>query len=597
MYLIPRRIHRVLRELHRPACRFCPNYSIGDLCFLVFFLVIEVVICINPIVNAARGDSLSEIGRSMGSPVQWNMAGLLIPLTKRVSPMLVLLNVPFERGVRFHRWVAYAAIITTILHFFFLVFDNDMAEFSNVAGLIAMGSFLLIFLTSLEIVRRTLYELFFRVHVSFALLAYIFAMIHQSAGGLIARCAAPAVLYLGDLALRMFITVRRRGVLLHCTTICPDMQKVVHWEVLVERGKGVFVEAGQYAYLYVPSLAWAQMHPFSVAYARQLTRDDETVDEDLKKYLASMPPEDKSQCVVLGFFVRELGNYTLKFPEVQSLSKSKHPRVWVDGPFGSCALDLSQYKTFVMIAGGIGITSIISFWNSVVLADNPRSYSVYNAKFHPEAEVIPQDDLSTAPSLLKPMDTASHSTDPPNLVHPPASAPPKTLAATATPSAAPSASRAASGRRPRNISVSLHWTLRGCDIGLATAVLERLLIAPQTGTLGPVLRIHIHVTQPRQAPEEALKELNILIARFPAVMVTLCLQGHRIAPDIVLSTAVKECSACPPDLERTLRVGVLACGPTGLLTDVRAAGCVLTNKPIPPYDKVVFDVHTESFAL
>ncbi|KAF0852164.1 mitochondrial ferric reductase [Andalucia godoyi] len=534
MFLIPRKLYPLLRILHKPVSAVLPNLSLGDVLFLFVFIAVEYAVCASAIKKL-------DFGKSLGSAIQWNMAFLLLPVTKRVSPLLVIANIPFERAVRFHRWIAYVTIIITLLHFFFLVFNNNMADFSNIAGLISMSSFLAMFLTSLAVMRRRVYDSFMKIHYVLAPTAYVFAIIHQDASGLILRCIAPFLVFLADWISRFFLVVRRKATIISTNLVSREgEQRIVQWEIVVENvGHETFRTPGQYVYLYIPSLKWSQMHPFSIAYTRECN-DEERLHSDISNGA-------RSTRTVLGFFIRDLGSYTAEMTKLKVENPAERPRVWVDGPFGSCALDISAYKNFVMIAGGVGITSILNYWNVIV---RTASRSTYTAIKLTENAVVDEDQATT---------TTQHSA-----------------------------------------SLAAYWTVKACDVLFAISVLRKMQLptlylseASDNKAPNPSFKITLHFTRLAGIRDDEVDELRRCISELTNIAVDVVFGTNRVAITELLAQAVVDGVAA--DCKKTARFAVLACGPESLMNHVRSASATLSGSAIPPFTSAVFDVHTETF--
>jgi hypothetical protein len=60
--------------------------------------------------------------------------------------------------------------------------------------------------------------------------------------------------------------------------------------------------------------------------------------------------------------------------EIQALAQEKHAgdpvelpvQVMVDGPYGGCSVDLGQYESAILFAGGIGITFTLGLLDDIV---------------------------------------------------------------------------------------------------------------------------------------------------------------------------------------------------------------------------------------
>lgn len=98
---------------------------------------------------------------------------------------------------------------------------------------------------------------------------------------------------------------------------------------------------GQWVYLYIPEVAWCQVHPFSVI---------------------SKPTTDNRLTLLLSV----AGNWTRNLDRIIAENPEQIQRVWVDGGYGSlCVAPPKDYKLVVFIAGGAGIGPMLSLLNSL----------------------------------------------------------------------------------------------------------------------------------------------------------------------------------------------------------------------------------------
>ena len=185
----------------------------------------------------------------MGHLLEVNVALCLLPCS-RTSAFTLLLGVPFERAIRYHRWVGRAAALWTLAHMIFwwgawqfkspdytlwgqiTSSDwNDPGDFTRITGHLA---FLVIFIFGIftfECTRRGNFELFYYTH-HLAFVYMVFSILHSysitsNRGNLMAYCLMSTVAYTIDRLLRIY-----RGRYLK--------YDVIAWETLV--GECVKVE-------------------------------------------------------------------------------------------------------------------------------------------------------------------------------------------------------------------------------------------------------------------------------------------------------------------------------------------------------------------
>ena len=196
--------------------------------------------------------------------------------------------------------------------------------------------------------RRQAYELFYYVHVPVGLFFLVAALMHAwsfwyySVGGLF--------LWTLDASLRT-IRLARAG-----RGVPSDATFDAHTGVTTltfERASFDHVAPAQYVFLCVPSLGLAERHPFTISSAPSASKRTLHI-KALKGGEADSPTfTDKLAQLVLAGGAQQLGD------------------VRVDGPYGSPG-DMTATTELVLVAGGIGITPIISvFTELLTLAKEP----------------------------------------------------------------------------------------------------------------------------------------------------------------------------------------------------------------------------------
>lgn len=196
--------------------------------------------------------------------------------------------------------------------------------------------------------------------------------------------AGASVASIGYVRLLKPLRLRRRAY--RVTAVRPMAAGI--WSVRLEphRGDALRFHAGQFAAVTIADTPFAlEQHPFSIASSAR--RSDH-----------------------LEFVIKELGDYTARIGEVPVGS-----RAYVDGPFGSLRLlDRREDAGTLMIAGGIGITPIISMIRTLYDARDPRSITLLYLNDRAEdialadelrrMEADPDFDLRVVMGLAEPPD-------------------------------------------------------------------------------------------------------------------------------------------------------------------------------------------------
>lgn len=116
---------------------------------------------------------------------------------------------------------------------------------------------------------------------------------------------------------------------------------------------------GSHLYLYLPSLSFWQSHPFSIAWEQDLPVEGLALSEKLPSFDRDMDiPTTKTMSLIIHKkkgMTSNLYNKAAKSP-----NRTITVRGLVEGPYGGLH-NFDSYGTVVLIAGGVGITHMISY--------------------------------------------------------------------------------------------------------------------------------------------------------------------------------------------------------------------------------------------
>uniref|UniRef100_A0A8C2WLY8 NADPH oxidase 1 n=1 Tax=Cyclopterus lumpus TaxID=8103 RepID=A0A8C2WLY8_CYCLU len=250
--------------------------------------------------------------------------------------------------------------------------SNPCTSIAGLTGVIITLSLILIITSSMEVIRRSYFEVFWYTHHLFVIfflglvihgVGYIvrkqdetqrhnptFCRTRSSDWGGITECPVPQfsggpamtwywvigpmILYLFERLLRFIRymqAVTYRKIVMH-----PS--KVLELQLMKN---GFKMEVGQYVFLNCPAISQLEWHPFT---------------------MTSAPEED--------FFtvhIRSAGDWTDKLIDImQQLPEgTQGPKMGVDGPFGTASEDVFEYEVSMLVGAGIGVTPFASILKSI----------------------------------------------------------------------------------------------------------------------------------------------------------------------------------------------------------------------------------------
>uniref|UniRef100_A0A8C4SNZ6 NADPH oxidase 1 n=1 Tax=Erpetoichthys calabaricus TaxID=27687 RepID=A0A8C4SNZ6_ERPCA len=245
---------------------------------------------------------------------------------------------------------------------------------AGLTGVIITLALILMITSSMEVIRRSYYEVFWYTHHLFII--FFAGLVFHGAGrivrsqteesmehhnyvycanrsldwGTIPECPipqfaggqpatwkwvlGPMIIYIFERLLRFYRS--QQNVILRKTVIHPS--DVLEMQLV---RKGFTMEVGQYIFLNCPSISRLEWHPFT---------------------LTSAPEED-----FFSVHIRSMGDWTRELiDKVNAAEKGElMPRITVDGPFGTASEDVFDYEVSFLIGCGIGVTPFASILKSI----------------------------------------------------------------------------------------------------------------------------------------------------------------------------------------------------------------------------------------
>eukprot|EP00804_Cyclotella_cryptica_P026232 CCRYP_009796-RC/>CCRYP_009796-RC protein AED:0.05 eAED:0.05 QI:1240/1/1/1/0.85/0.75/8/145/833 len=300
------------------------DLSIGEAINCLLYILINIAALLaSPTYDYAIGLGSLSAGNTL----------FLVMTATRNSVFTWLIGMTFDQALIYHRFIGRLTVVVSLIHsiLHYEQIIDKTSEKITVTGLIALSFGVIIFLTSLNYVRRKMFNVFFWSHFSFV--GFIVGMYLHAASARPFILASAACYGLDKLLGLVWTQLPRK------TTIFEKAgERTAHVQFhktplmnLLGRYK-----VGQYVFVNFPELSLHEWHPFSVASA----------------------PND----AYVDLYIRALGNHTKKIVEYSEVcaAENKPALIRCDGPYGDLSFNYRRYGNLLLVAGGIGITPIIS---------------------------------------------------------------------------------------------------------------------------------------------------------------------------------------------------------------------------------------------
>lgn len=290
------------------------------------------------------------------------MTPWIIATSMKANLLTILIGIGPERLNVFHRWAGYLCLFLALVHTIpFYVQpvwdDGGMEVFQRLfpggsgiiygTGIACLVPLIWLCVASLPWIRRIAYEVFVMLHVPVAIV-YVGLLFWHTKNFLMSwdYLWATVAIWVFCYGFRLFklnwVRPWRMSFMVgdeaaitlmaeNCIKITIPTQ--MRWK------------PGQYVYLRMPGISVFENHPFTVA---SLCSDD----------FPSEYGEQYRDCILV---FRPYGGFTRKVLETAVDKGPFHTyRAFLDGPYGGMRRDLAAFDTCILIAGGSGITALMS---------------------------------------------------------------------------------------------------------------------------------------------------------------------------------------------------------------------------------------------
>ncbi|CAH1756114.1 14547_t:CDS:2 [Entrophospora sp. SA101] len=329
------------------------DMSVGEIILLFVFIFFNLFFFLHPF-QTSNANFPTNLNNRAGRIGVAN-AAFIFPLASRNSIFLTFLGIPFERIIKFHRWVGRMIIFCIMFHGMGHIQEGYEAGGNLTAaifgstvrtrGFIAFLSLALLGLTSLSIFRRRYFEFFYWAHIIGFIVFVIANIFHVSENFYFEIIGI--LLYSIDVSIRFYLS-KKNAKIIKLETIQNDITKITI-------KYNMFYEAGQYIFVYFPNLKkplsstliiW---HPVSISSSPTslLSLNNNISTIHLKK---------------VGKFTNSLFDRAIRETDVINPTLN----ISIEGPYGKSSVQFMDYETVMLFSGGIGITPMISILRSLV---------------------------------------------------------------------------------------------------------------------------------------------------------------------------------------------------------------------------------------
>ncbi|OQR89421.1 transmembrane protein [Achlya hypogyna] len=317
----------------------------GELAVVAVYVATLVLVALSVKSQFTNATAMGALSLITGHLALVDLMLLLLPVARGKHWELVF-GISHERILKFHRALGRSCVVYSTVH---LVINATAGGVSSrqpygtqqvvpLYGFVSFVAFASMGLLALEPVRRRWYELFYYYHRIAAVVGIVFAMLHSRT--VVYAMIFPVAIYglSGLFRLRAFCNSFDATIDVHgtntVTLVLPSTAQTKRWAATMN--------PCAFFWVCVPSVSATEWHPFSAIV---------TPDQDSIGFCMKAPSK--------GSFVDGVFQAATKalYQDASTL------RVRVGGPYGKPAVDVAAYDHVVLVAGGIGVTPMLSLLN------------------------------------------------------------------------------------------------------------------------------------------------------------------------------------------------------------------------------------------
>jgi predicted ferric reductase len=346
--------------------------------------------------NKSSQENMGNLANVFGLTALVAMSILLVPVSRH-SPLLKLLAWSPAVAVRLHQWTGRVVIMAGSLHGFLYLYkwkflDNlilidllippascwnmmrtgDEASvcykpLRNLTGVVALLGLLTIAITSLAVVRRSFFAVFYTSHLVVGPLVFVTVILHWNrsflylGGGLLYYLATTLAVYY-ECQIRLGTSSNKRGDsggvrILSVERIRWVKDSCVSLTIQASVSAMERFRASQYVNILAPEISMIS-HPFTINIVPDGHFPND--DDDSDNQTVSMYRTNTYRMQVI---IREMGPFTRQLSSRLMDSSKNLPALCLDGfhgPPDRLQLALEQHDVIVFVAGGIGITPYLT---------------------------------------------------------------------------------------------------------------------------------------------------------------------------------------------------------------------------------------------
>ena len=316
------------------------------------FMIIYTIFWLYFFIYSLMLENLNDILYIQGIWITLNLVSVIFPITKN-SIWLMFFNIPYNEINHVHKYIAVLCIISSIVkliyvliykNFFYLfILQNIQTGGSPLAGTLSTLGLIIMPIFTIPIIKQKFYEIFYYSHKILFFIIVLTGSLHYI---LVLLIILPSLLlYIFDIIIRYKNT--HKALYSHIKMSGDENYNTSCILINIEMLKTIKTRPGSYFFICFKDISNFEWHPLSLIFQ---TND------------------------ILLFCAKDMGKNSwtnkLKYFDAKFLDKTeslKKRDVYLQGPYYHMTINYktNKFKNIFCVAGGIGITPIISMLQDI----------------------------------------------------------------------------------------------------------------------------------------------------------------------------------------------------------------------------------------
>ena len=320
--------------------KFLGFISVGNIIFIIMYFIWWLALFVYSFISNEK----NEIVKRLGYWISTNLAATLLPISRNNLSVL-LFKIPSEKIIYTHIFIAFLFLISVLIKLItcIIIYKSNIfistyySDTNPLAGLLSSICVIIISLISLPYIRKNFYEAFYYSHRFLSFFIILFSSLHSIVT--FYYIVPSLILYILDILTRFY-----------------KVRKIVYANF-----KNINEEENNFTMINIISKKDIKVYPscyFLICY-NKISR--------LQWHALSLVSYDNKNLL---FCVKNIGKNTWSGKLFDYISTIKDNRdinkdILIQGPYGYLPIEYKNYKSIIIITGGVGITPMFSILDDI----------------------------------------------------------------------------------------------------------------------------------------------------------------------------------------------------------------------------------------